>query len=229
VADIAGDRLRLISRVFCRGVLLFFFARFGGIVGGDPEPECSAGQEAAVATRKKAKGKAKTARKSKIGRKDKAPRKKTPVSKGARRTSVKKIKTARKKAVTKPPLRSAPRKKARPAKPAGKPRPVGGRAPQAAAPAPSRPAKEASSEQRIGVVTHYFSHLSVVVMQLEPGATLRVGDVIHIWGHTTDFKQKVESLEIDRAPVAEVGSKDDFGLKVIEHARENDVVFKVRS
>jgi hypothetical protein len=26
-----------------------------------------------------------------------------------------------------------------------------------------------------------------------------------------------------------VGPKDDFGLKVIEHARENDVVFKVRS
>ena len=101
--------------------------------------------------------------------------------------------------------------------------------PSRPAKAPSRPAKEASSEQRIGVVTHYYSHLSVVIMQLEPGATLRVGDVIHIWGHTTDFKQKVESLEIDRAPVAEVGSKDDFGLKVIEHAREHDVVFKVRS
>jgi hypothetical protein len=223
VADIAGDHLRLASRVFCRGVLLFFFAPFGGIVGSEPEPECSAGQEAAMATRKKAKGKAKT------GRKNKARRKKTPVSKGAPRKSVKKVKASRKKAVKKAPLRPTPRKKARPAKPAGKPGPVTGRAPQAAAPAPSRPAKEASSEQRIGVVTHYFSHLSVVVMQLEPGATLRVGDVIHIWGHTTDFKQKVESLEIDRAPVAEVGSKDDFGLKVIEHAREHDVVFKVRS
>jgi hypothetical protein len=65
-------------------------------------------------------------------------------------------------------------------------------------------------------------------MQLEPGATLRVGDVIHIWGHTTDFTQKVESLEVDHAPVAEVGPKDDFGLKVIEHAREHDAVFKVR-
>jgi len=176
-----------------------------------------------MATRKKVKGKARA------GRKNKARRKKTPISKGARRKSVKKVRTSRKKAVKKAPLRSAPRKKARPAKPAGKPRPVSGRAPQAVTPAPSRPAKEASSEQRIGVVTHYFGHLSVVVMQLEPGAMLRVGDVIHIWGHTTDFKQKVESLEIDRAPVAEVGPKDDFGLKVIEHARENDVVFKVRS
>ena len=79
------------------------------------------------------------------------------------------------------------------------------------------------------VVTHYYSHLSVVAMQLEPGAMLRVGDLIHIWGHTTDFTQRVESLEVNHAPVPEVGPKDDFGLKVIEHAREHDIVFKVRS
>jgi hypothetical protein len=66
-------------------------------------------------------------------------------------------------------------------------------------------------------------------MQLEPGATLRVGEMIHILGHTTDFTQKVESLEVNHAPVAEVGPKDDFGLKVNAHAREHDIVFKMRS
>ena len=172
-------------------------------------------REAAMAKRKKAKGKAK------------ARRKKMPVSKGTRRKTVKKVKTIRKKAAKKAPLRPASRKKVRPAKPA--PRPSSGRAPEAVRPPPSRPAKPASSEQRIGVITHYFSHLSVAVMQLEPGATLRVGDLIHIRGHTTDFTQKVESLEVDHAPVAEVGPKDDFGLKVIEHVRDHDVVFKVRS
>jgi hypothetical protein len=84
-------------------------------------------------------------------------------------------------------------------------------------------------EQRIGVVTHYYGHLSVVAVQLEPGATLRVGDVIHILGHTTDFTQKIESLEVNHAPVTEVAPNDDFGLKVAELAREHDVVFKVRS
>jgi hypothetical protein len=84
-------------------------------------------------------------------------------------------------------------------------------------------------EQRIGVVTHYYGHLSVIAMQLEPGATLRVGDVIHILGHTTDFTQKVESLEVNHAPVTEVAPNDDFGLKVVEHAREHDVVFKGQS
>ena len=31
------------------------------------------------------------------------------------------------------------------------------------------------------------------------------------------------------APVTEVGPNDDFGLKVVEHAREHDIVYKVRS
>jgi putative protease len=156
---------------------------------------------------------------NKSARKDEARRKKMRAGKSARRKSVKKVRTVRKTQANKAPLRPASRKTARSPKP--KTSPISG--------APSRLAKPASSEQRIGVVTHYYNHLSVAVMQLEPGATLRVGDVIHIWGHTTDFTQKVESLEVDHASVAEVGPKDDFGLKVIEHAREHDVVFKVRS
>ena len=71
-------------------------------------------------------------------------------------------------------------------------------------------------------MTHYYSHLSVAIMRLESG-TLRVGDVIHIRGHTTDFCQKVESLEVNQAPVTEVRSNEEFGLKVAEHAREHDV------
>ena len=42
------------------------------------------------------------------------------------------------------------------------------------------------------------------------------------------FKQRVESLEVNHAPATEVGPKDDFGLKVVEHAREHDVVYKLR-
>ena len=77
-------------------------------------------------------------------------------------------------------------------------------------------------------MTHYYSHLLVAIIRLEPG-TLRVGDMIHICRHTTDFSQKVESLEVNHAPVTEVGPNAEFGLKVVEHAREHDVVFKVRS
>jgi hypothetical protein len=132
---------------------------------------------------------------------------------------VKKTTTAAKKAANKAPLQGASRKKARPIA-TTKPKPV--------KPASTASPQRAPSEERIGVVTHYFSHLSVATIQLERD-TLRVGDMIHIRGHTTDFTQKVESLEVDHAPATEVGLKDDFGLKVIDHAREHDVVFKVRS
>jgi putative protease len=81
--------------------------------------------------------------------------------------------------------------------------------------------------ERIGVVTHYYSRPSVAILRLEVG-TLRVGDMIHIRGHTSDFSQRVESLEVNHAPVTEVGPNDDFGLKVVQHAREGDVVYKVR-
>jgi hypothetical protein len=82
--------------------------------------------------------------------------------------------------------------------------------------------------ERIGVVTHYFGHLSVAVVKLEPGITLRIGDNIHIKGHTSDFAQRVDSLQVGHAPVDEVGASDDFGLKVTDHAREHDVVYRVK-
>src|SRR6516165_7054401 len=139
-------------------------------------------KEAAMATRKKAKGKAQAKRKK-------------PASKATRGRTVRKNKTIPKKVAKKAPRRPAPSKKPRPtAKPAGTP-PISEQVPKTVKPEPG-PALPVSSEQRIGVVTHYYGHLSVVGMQLEPGATLRVGDVIHICGHTTDFTQRVESLEV---------------------------------
>jgi hypothetical protein len=49
----------------------------------------------------------------------------------------------------------------------------------------------------------------------------------HPWSHHR-FHPEVESLEVNHASAREVGPNDDFGLKVIEHARKHDVVFKVR-
>jgi hypothetical protein len=97
---------------------------------------------------------------------------------------------------------------------------------RAVTPSAPPPRQREPREQRIGVVAHYYGHLSVAILRLDSG-TLRIGDVIHIRGHTTDFSQRVESLEIDHAPATEVGPNDDFGLKVVEHVREHDVVYKV--
>jgi putative protease len=172
-----------------------------------------------MATRRKAKAKAKT------------KRKKTKVTKAdARRktTAAKKSAAARKRPAKKAPGKRASAKKAKPpAKVAAKstrPRPP--RPPAAATPTPAAPAQPAPREERIGVVTHYYNHLAVAIVRLESGH-LHVGDVIHIRGHTSDFSQRVESLEVNHAATTEVGPNDDFGLKVAEHVREHDVVYKV--
>ena len=100
--------------------------------------------------------------------------------------------------------------------------------PPAVKPAPTPPAEAALPGQRIGVVTHYYNHLAVAIVRLESG-TLSVGDTIHVLGHTTDFSQRVESMEIDHEPVTEALTGDEFGVKVLAHAREHDVVYKVPS
>ncbi|MBI3805616.1 MAG: translation elongation factor-like protein [Nitrospirae bacterium] len=80
-------------------------------------------------------------------------------------------------------------------------------------------------EQPIGTVTHYYSHLSVAVVQLNEG-NLQVGDTIRIKGHTTNLEQPIESMEVDHQSVQQASSGQVFGLKVRDHVREHDQIYK---
>ena len=80
-------------------------------------------------------------------------------------------------------------------------------------------------EKLIGKVTHYFNKISVAVVELED--TLKVGDVIHIKGATTDFTQEVESMQIEHKNVDTAKKGQAIGLKVSQPVRENDNVYKV--
>ncbi len=80
-------------------------------------------------------------------------------------------------------------------------------------------------EVEIGRVTHFYSHLCVAVLQLnEP---LKLGDKIRIYGHTTNFTQRVNSIEIEHHPVVWVKPGDNVAVKVIGPVREHDVVYRV--
>jgi len=81
-------------------------------------------------------------------------------------------------------------------------------------------------EEEIGKITHYFSKINVGVIEVTKGE-LQVGDTIHIKGHTSDFYQKVQSLQVEHSPVDAVGVGGSAGLKVESPVRENDLVFKV--
>lgn len=82
------------------------------------------------------------------------------------------------------------------------------------------------TETRIGTVTHYYNHLHVAGVTITDGE-LRKGDTIHVVGHTSDFEQKVDSIEIDHEAVEVARSGEQIGLVMIEYVRENDAVYRV--
>ena len=80
-------------------------------------------------------------------------------------------------------------------------------------------------EKQVGVVSSYFSHAEVAAIKLS--GKLKVGDKIHIKGHTTDFEVEVDEIQIERKPVKEAKKSDHIGVKVPEKVRPNDKVFLV--
>jgi len=173
--------------------------------------------------------------KGKNKKKKPAPRK--AVKKSAKKKVTLKKKPAKKKAVAKKKaLKKKAAKKAVKKKAAAKARPKGKKAappkPLMVTPGPPSgsipPVEEpAQNEVAAGVVTHYYSHLGVAVIQVNKGE-IKVGETIHIKGHTTDFTQQVDSMEyehqhIDRAPAGR-----SVGLKVKDHVREHDIVYLVK-
>ncbi len=78
----------------------------------------------------------------------------------------------------------------------------------------------------IGTVTHYFGHLGVAAISMTDGE-LRAGDTIHVKGHTSDFQQSVESIQKEHQSIEVARKGDEIGIKVKEHARVGDVVFRV--
>lgn len=82
------------------------------------------------------------------------------------------------------------------------------------------------SETKIGTVVHYFGHLSVAAVEITDGE-LRTGDMVHVKGHSTDFQQTVDSIQIEHEQVEVAKPGDSVGIQVIEKAREHDEVYKV--
>ncbi len=81
-------------------------------------------------------------------------------------------------------------------------------------------------EQLVGTVTHYFGKPQVAIVEITAGE-LNIGDDIRVTGHSSDFTQKVASMELEHAPVDSAKVGDSVGIKVSERAREHDSVYVV--
>jgi len=79
--------------------------------------------------------------------------------------------------------------------------------------------------EQIGSIRHYYSKIGVAVIDLT--AKIAVGDTVRIKGVTTDFRQKVESMQIEHANVQNAGAGQSIGLRVTEKVREGDLAYKI--
>lgn len=81
-------------------------------------------------------------------------------------------------------------------------------------------------EVLIGKVKHYFSKISVAAIELED--KIKVGDKIHIAGHSTDITSVVESIQIEHESIQKAERGQIVGIKVPAKVREGDKVFLVK-
>ncbi len=81
------------------------------------------------------------------------------------------------------------------------------------------------AEKEVGKVMDFFAH--PVVAGIDITGTLKVGDKIHIQGHTTDIEMVIASMQIDNADVSEAKKGDSVGIKVPDRVRTGDTVYKV--
>ncbi len=80
-------------------------------------------------------------------------------------------------------------------------------------------------EREIGVISHYYNHLSVGIVELT--GPLRAGDTVHIKGAHDDFTQTVDSIEIEHEKVKSAVKGDSVGIKISEKVHPHDKVFLV--
>ena len=82
------------------------------------------------------------------------------------------------------------------------------------------------TEKIIGNVTHYYTDLHVATVMITDGE-LHLGDMIHIEGHSSDFMQKIGSMELDHKPFEVAKPGEIVGIATDEYVRENDTVYIV--
>jgi len=84
---------------------------------------------------------------------------------------------------------------------------------------------EKASGKGVGKVFDYFSRIGVAAIKATGG--LKIGDKIRIKGNTTDFEQRVESMQAENSPIEKAKKGDDIGIKVKDRVRKNDIVYLV--
>ena len=79
------------------------------------------------------------------------------------------------------------------------------------------------AEKKVGQILHYYSEIGVgVIKVLKP---IKKGDKIHVKGHTTDFTQKLTSMQIEHKKIESAKKGQEIGVKLKDKVREHDVIY----
>ena len=81
-------------------------------------------------------------------------------------------------------------------------------------------------EEMVGEVVKYFAKPGVAAIKITAGQ-LKIGDIVRFKGHTTDFQDEIQSMQVDNTPVEKAETGQLIGIKVKDRVRENDSVFKL--
>ena len=77
----------------------------------------------------------------------------------------------------------------------------------------------------VGEVNHFYNHIGVAVIDLVD--TLMVGDQVHFFGRSTDFRQAVLSMQVEHESISEAGKGQEIAIKVERRVRNHDKVYKL--
>ena len=81
------------------------------------------------------------------------------------------------------------------------------------------------SGKLIGDVNHFYNRIGVAVIDLVD--TLQLGDQVHFFGRSADFRQEVKSMQIEREAITEAGKGQEIAMKVERRVRNHDKVYKL--
>ncbi len=81
-----------------------------------------------------------------------------------------------------------------------------------------------AEQKPIGKVTHYYGGIGVAIIKFNK--EVEVGEDVHFKGSSTDFSQKIESMQYDHKDIKSAKKGQEVGIKTDEKVREGDEVFE---
>jgi translation initiation factor IF-2 len=80
-----------------------------------------------------------------------------------------------------------------------------------------------AEEKPIGKITHYYGGIGVAIIKFN--REVKVGEEVKFKGSSTDFTQKIDSMQYDHKDIEKAKKGQEVGVKVSEKVREGDEVF----